>query len=280
MLKRLKHRLLLIKWLISQKKSNFDFVAEAFISVAARWHGEIDPIRTYLAMFSVLRLANFKGRIVEFGGGYSTVFASGFINIAIKDITSVDFNPSKYDRILNSSRNAERFLSGINSKPRVSVTLQEVHESLQALLTFLDANQGLVLSASLARFGYKKDFELNQLSQDFTSHPSYKMETGFYSKFDAVSGSGFCREIIEEKLQFDAYFFDCGEISSIAEFWLLKDHMKNGDFVLLHDIYYPKSIKNFLVACYLCVDPDWKVIFEDNSSAQGGLVARKVVGKQ
>ena len=52
--------------------------------------------------------------------------------------------------------------------------------------------------------------------------------------------------------------------------------MKCGSYALLHDIYYPKSIKNFLVAIYLELDDSWEILYLDNASPQGGLVAIKL----
>ena len=70
-------------------------------------------------------------------------------------------------------------------------------------------------------------------------------------------------------------FLDCGEISSTAEFTILEPLLPVGGYILLHDIYFPKSIKNYLVATFLKLSENWDVIYIDRISSQGGLVAKK-----
>lgn len=52
--------------------------------------------------------------------------------------------------------------------------------------------------------------------------------------------------------------------------------IKIGGFALLHDIYYPKSVKNFLVAGLIAVSEDWEIVYTDTVSQQGALVAKRV----
>ena len=74
----------------------------------------------------------------------------------------------------------------------------------------------------------------------------------------------------------DAVFLDCGEASSLAEFIALENSLLSGSYVLLHDIHFPKSIKNFLLATLLSLDPAWEILYQDSISKQGGMVARKL----
>ena len=101
-------------------------------------------------------------------------------------------------------------------------------------------------------------------------------EVNFYKNFNAMTGEGACAEVAKSGVNVDAVFFDCGEASSLAEFLALERSFKQGSYVLLHDIYYPKSIKNFLLAALLTLDPSWEVIYQDTVSDQGGMVAIKV----
>ncbi len=74
----------------------------------------------------------------------------------------------------------------------------------------------------------------------------------------------------------DAVFFDCGEFSSMLEWEKLKDRIRPGGLALFHDIYFPKSVKNFLVCAALAADPAWEVLYRDASTPQGFLAARRL----
>ena len=275
-LKYFKHRLLIISWLLRKPKTNFDFITSAFTSVAVRWDGEIDPITTYLGMYDTLRRQKFQGKFIEFGGGFSTILASTFLKIPNSSITSVDFNPRKYHRILNSTRNSKLFLSRINCVRDLTVSFEQVDTCLNGILKALEEFETTCVTKALKSYGYQADFDRYEIQSAFRQHDAFIIEREFYVQLDAMSGRRLCSSLVENERTSEAYFFDCGEISSIAEFWLLLPLMRQGDYVLLHDIIYPKSIKNFLVATYLTVCKDWEILYLDKSTPQGGLVARKI----
>ena len=98
------------------------------------------------------------------------------------------------------------------------------------------------------------------------SHQAYIEDSKFYKSQSYESGFGYCHELVKEKFKADAIFFDCGEISSVAEWVILSDAISIGGYALLHDIYYPKSIKNFLVATYIELSSDWEIIYRNSVS--------------
>jgi hypothetical protein len=56
---------------------------------------------------------------------------------------------------------------------------------------------------------------------------------------------------------------------------LLKDRIEVSGYAIFHDIYYPKSIKNFLVCCMVELSDDWEFVYTDTITPQGGAVAVK-----
>ena len=57
------------------------------------------------------------------------------------------------------------------------------------------------------------------------------------------------RYIFKETQKYPDFFFcDTGEYCGLSEWNIVKDVMSIGSKIALHDIYYPKSIKNFKVA--------------------------------
>lgn len=275
-LKNFKHKLYIYWWSIKKPQTHLDFLASAYLSLCARWTGEIQPVLTYVGMFDTLRRLEFQGTILELGGGYSTILAANHLNISPKSLTSVDVNPQKYDRILNSRRAAEKFLSSIDNISMLTIRFEEIDIALSEIMLFLDSMDIQIVNAALSSFGYEKSFEPSELINSFKQHQSFSEELKFYENNSSGGQKYFCTDFVGRCTEFDAYFFDCGEISSIAEFCLLEKIMSKGNFVLLHDIMYPKSIKNFLVATYVVVSEHWEVLYLDRQTPQGGLVARKV----
>ncbi|MDP7195252.1 MAG: hypothetical protein QF864_03550 [SAR202 cluster bacterium] len=101
-------------------------------------------------------------------------------------------------------------------------------------------------------------------------------EKAFYRTFDKVEKKGFVDKILENNIEYDFIFFDCGELSSLVEWVLLENQIKIGGYSILHDIYFPKSIKNFLVASFINISKDWEVAYKDSSTTQGMLVAKEL----
>ena len=222
--KYLKHRLLILFWHLRKPKSNWDFISRALTSVAVRWEGETDPIITYLAMFEALRKNKFKGTLIEFGGGFSTILAPTFLKIPSDSITSVDFNPQKYHRILSSRTATKSFLNRIDFQSQITVSLAEVNTCLQEITEALEQTDSKPINTALSTFGYNNKFNRERLINDFQSHPSYMEEVHFYNQHAATSGQKFCSNLAASQTRYNAYFFDCGEISSVAEFWICKEN--------------------------------------------------------
>lgn len=283
----LKHRLQLVISGLSTKSTPLDFYGEAVKSMAGRWHGEMPPLTTYHALFDVLRQREFVGNFLELGGGYSTVLARTLFDDEKVNITSVDFYPAKYLQILNSKKNSQNFLKNIDSINKVTVSFDEVEKALVEVIDRLLSFDLLSLRESILKFvsaGSSAD-EIGALIdkkdrqgiyREITEHMGFINEIPFYENSDAMSGEGACRHIANSGIAIDAVFLDCGEASSLAEFVALEGSLKSGSYVLLHDIYFPKSIKNFLLAALFTLSPEWEVIYQDKVSEQGGVVAVKL----
>ena len=80
---------------------------------------------------------------------------------------------------------------------------------------------------------------------------------------------------MEQDFNTDAIFFDCEEESSVGGY-LMWETIRISVFALLHDIYYPKSIKNFLVATYIDISPNCSILYRDSHSIQGALIVQRV----
>ena len=277
------HTLIYWRWKLGGRKTPQDFYAESVVSIAARWEGEVDPLLTYTAMYDVLRQRKFSGSFWELGGGYSTILAPLSLRIPMSKIHSVDFNPDKYDRILNSAWKKRNFLKAINLYSEITVSYQQVEESLLEIAERLtkysleDVLRAVGLFAGDSFSSCNDKAQLKELMlNSFREHPNAHDEKAFYDFFDAPCGEKLCSRLVSSQTRMDVLFLDCGELSSIAEFILLEPLVPVGGFILLHDIFYPKSIKNYLVATLLELSEEWEVLYKDEASPQGGLVAIRV----
>lgn len=280
----LRHKLLLMKWVFSRSSTDLDFLGEAWLSCVANYRTEHDPIKSYELMFEAMRQRGFSGRMLELGGGYSTVVFNSVFTGTGASILSVDVNPSKYDFILNSRKCADRFLGSIDRVDELTVNLEDARWGIVSIIEELMSypNDQVVLAVS--KF-IDDEHELqnvvkllstsskSSLVEIVEQHANYISDLKFYESRPLEAG--YCRKVVNESKVFDAIFFDCGELSSNAEWLLLKDSIPKGGFVLLHDVFFPKSIKNFLVAAYIELSDEWTVICTDMRSSQGALLALK-----
>lgn len=283
-----RHRIKIFLWLINKKSTPLDFLGEAVVSISARWQTELNPFLSYVGMFDVLRQRNFSGKFLELGGGFSTVLLTNILNIEPKLITSVDLNPSKYNWILNSPQNRTIFLSMINNVQRPTVALEEVFLGLETIRIKLSMHEkdklisalNKYITSDIASSEYVAEciFSKNgdALKRLLTEHHAYEEDLKFYKSCNYEEGSGFCTDLVMAGYKADAIFFDCGEVSSVGEWAILEETFQVGSYALFHDIYYPKSIKNFLIVSYLDLSDDWEIVYIDSSSLQGALVAIKI----
>ena len=79
-----------------------------------------------------------------------------------------------------------------------------------------------------------------------------------------------------ENESIDIVYFDSGEFSSVLEFNKLEKFLKVGSILVLQDILFPKSIKSFLIGSFLVMSPNYQIIWQDNTTPQGILVAKKI----
>ena len=97
---------------------------------------------------------------------------------------------------------------------------------------------------------------------EFDFSPTHQLSNGLLAQ---VIGGG----------EADAVFLDSGEFSSLPEWEIVAGKLRVGGYVILHDIFFPKSFKNWLVCAAITVSSDWRVIYIDRSTPQGLMVARR-----
>ena len=73
----------------------------------------------------------------------------------------------------------------------------------------------------------------------------------------------------------DLVFLDSGEFSSMPEWEIVVSRLRPGGYVILHDIFFPKSFKNWLVCGAILANPAYETLYIDRSTPQGLMVAQK-----
>lgn len=73
----------------------------------------------------------------------------------------------------------------------------------------------------------------------------------------------------------DFYFSDCGEYCGYPEWLIIKEKIAEGGIFAAHDIYYPKSIKNFKVVEEIENSNEW-IVLEKTNTKQGMFIAMKL----
>ena len=287
-LKYIKHRLLLFIHRFSSKVTYEDALGEALEGVAGRWHGEIDPVFSYLVMMDYLKQSGTKGEALELGGGYSTVLFCQLVDRLGLKLETVDINPEKYLRILPRKKTRDYVFSRVQRIDQLTVSLEEIESAYgQYLQTAMSQYSDEEFYAVLNKYTRYKDVnsaeELRrivgtrgELAKSLLELPEFESEKSFYSENNALTGVGYCRQLVAANKKYDFIFFDCGEYSSLAEWAAMEGSIKIGGYALLHDIYYPKSVKNFLVATLIDLSQKWEIVYVDKVSAQGCLVAKKL----
>jgi len=78
-----------------------------------------------------------------------------------------------------------------------------------------------------------------------------------------------------ENRKLDFYFGDSGEYCGLAEWNIVKDLLAVDGWIALHDIYYPKSSKNFQVYDAIRKSDNWQIYLKTNTKA-GLVIAKKI----
>ncbi len=115
-----------------------------------------------------------------------------------------------------------------------------------------------------------------QLLDMFSTKRNFDNEIAFMAAAESRGESGVINKLIAKGRSWDLIFFDSGELSSMIEWTMLKDRIEIGGFAAFHDILFPKSIKNIIPCAAVMADPDWDVVFLDDSSKQGLLIAKRL----
>jgi hypothetical protein len=146
------------------------------------------------------------------------VLAPLSLGLAWDQIYSVDFNPDKYHRILNSRKHAKSFLSKINLMSKITVSLEQIEHSVNLICDRLGALEVESSQQALTKYEYQIPMQdigagewKSKILRDFWAHIGVNSERKFYDRFDAITEPELCSEIAADGPEVDALFLNCGE---------------------------------------------------------------------
>lgn len=263
---------------------------------------ERDVFEEYLYAFSFLFYNSNIKQIVEIGAGHSTLVFSLLAKRTGCEVKTIDMNPQSMinklrnrllvddvvqnikfikgtsisnNDLLSFYKNGVRSINGIN-----------ITEVMKYVDSFIDLKMDnrkepkvkLALGIeNLNSLSFSNDFDTDKLfSTEFLE---------IYRSLDEDDEFSFCEEnnltegalaSLFEDSQVDMVFLDSGEFSSLVEWEIVSKNLRIGGYVYLHDIFFPKSYKNWLVCASIKASKDWEVLYINSTTPQGMMLAKKV----
>ena len=293
------------KKLVGVEKSDwpsyFDYQLNSIIGALYKQLSETDPsefdvLNQYIQLLNYLRQIPGECVGLELGSGVSTVLLGKLISERGGILYSVDYDRERMPRLLGGAtvRHLSKYVRFLTGSTVTAESLKTVYFDEQYRSASTLAN---ITPSSLQRFirEYRGNYHellprarrdsVAEISQLFFRNGSFTVPVEILNRdrlLDEINRvaaqdvTGVLNELLEDGVLFDFVFFDSGEHSSLAEWLCLKEHVKAGGLIALHDIYYPKSAKNFIVAADVSADPKYQIAYIDQTTPQGLLIARRV----
>ena len=250
--------------------------------------------------FQYAQAANFTANlnplknVLEIGRGYSTMLLA-FLKKPETKMFSIDAKPiENYDiaEPLGFIKNNVEFINGF------TVTDAEIRSFYngESKDNFLDTDASAIKKAILEYIRpssgeYTQALGLNASSNNFAGACLDKLFDGQKlrcmgalfpeiltreMRYAETKGPGVLDGLLKKVDVFDSVFLDCGEFSSMIEWMKVKDQIRKHGLAIFHDIYFPKSVKNFLICAAVRASKDWEILYQDATTPQGLIIARRV----
>jgi len=261
---------------------------------------EKEVFLSYLKGFSILFFDTTVKNIVEIGGGQSTAIFSMMAERFNCKVNVIDMNPEAIKNKVKNEVLCENIFENVNFYRGVSISRSDLdgyydqklmdiggvpfQQVIEMACEFIDTIMDGRKEASVL-----KALEIDSL--DVANFQKYLIKEGRFpeellnifrntnDEFDflptAETSNGLLSEILDHN-DIDVVFLDSGEFSSLPEWEIVSKKLRVGGYVILHDIFFPKSFKNWLVCASITASSNWNAIYHDRSTPQGLMVARKV----
>jgi len=260
--------------------------------------------QTIMTFSSILAFQPKPVTIVEIGVGLSTLVISDLISRRKDGSKLISYDIRGKDAFVENTRelkiDIDRCLKSIDFRKEATCTYEELtsfymssqstvakmgHEQLlKGLDRFVDwsmDDRRLLMVERLLGLENKTTL-INDLRNFFLdnglfSSSLFDLYRSNDCEFEWLKGYqsevNFERSLKNQKI--DIVYLDSGEFSSVLEFNKLEKYLEPGSILVVQDILFPKSIKSFLIGAFLIGSTDYQILWQDNTTPQGVLVAVK-----
>lgn len=280
-----------------------DGIREAFFGDLELSQHQYYNFLTYLKLCD---FAYYNGcrSVLEIGAGYSTAIWAEYAKRTGAEITSVDGNFDLLEKRVGGTRHEQKIDENVDLIEGVSVEPDEIREFYSEIREKLGGVEVTRFADDIDRFARvegapidrvrridslapKRNWSVSDLivSKGELDFPDEFVNTYVFwqksldehlSMLKGAQRTGVVNRLSEDHDGWDLIWFDSGEVSSMIEWDKFKDCIKPGGLAAFHDVFFPKSMKNFVVGACLLNDPDWEVLLVDDSTKQGLIVARRI----
>jgi hypothetical protein len=211
-------------------------------------------------------------------------------------------NPESITLKLRSQIDTEDTLKNISFSKGVSISTDEIRKfyengfdkigtisfelAVKSTTDFIETTMDPRRLEKVNRFlnieKFDKDSLIKKILSDKTILPEFidvyrtdGDELGFHKKNNIEQFNPLLKKIMDEE-NIDVVFLDSGEFSSLPKWEIIEPRLRICGYVILHDIFFPKSFKNWLVAGSIMAISNYIVLFIDESTPKGLMVAEKI----
>lgn len=264
---------------------------------------EKEVFLSYLRGFSILFFDPAVKNIVEIGGGQSTAIFSLMVERFGCKVSAIDMNPEAIKNKVRSAELCDKIYKNVSFLRGVSISRSDLesyyernldyiggvpfNEVIRAAGEFVETSMDGRKEPSVLNALHISRLDVSLLETAIVNNGKFRQSLlDIYrnkdDEFDflptAQTSNGLLAETLDQS-EVDAVFLDSGEFSSLPEWEIVSKKLRVGGYVILHDIFFPKSFKNWLVCASIRANPRWKTIYLDRSTPQGLMVAKKGPGK-
>lgn len=262
---------------------------------------EYRNFRTYLKVCDFAHYFNCSS-ILEIGAGYSTAIWAEYARSNGSNVTSVDIDFDLLERRVGDTKHERAVHEHVNLIEGASIfpeELKQFYSNRHSVFSGVEvaefdedldhfsraqgapANKKNVVNRFASSWNWSvEDLIVSDGEMYFPERllDSYVSQDGFEAHLEAFDTAARVSVLddIKDQAEWDLIWFDSGEISSMVEWSKLKRYIEPGGLAAFHDIFFPKSMKNFVICTSLLHDPKWEVLLVDASTRQGLLVARRI----
>lgn len=262
--------------------------------------------RSFSTYLGIIQFAFYAGcmNVLELGAGLSTLLFASYAKMTGAKVYSVDLDFGPMYTYANTAKNRTLIQNHVQLSQGLSVRPEQIYTFYEQEHPTLVGIPGHQIEPFLKYFyqsceerqyrAIKKQFGRNSRLPDlfvtksgglffprnildlYCEHGDFDREITYLTGEMAPYPDSVLEQLHDDAGNWDLVFFDSGELSSIVEWIDVEKHIKEGGLAVFHDIYFPKSIKNAVVSACISAHPGWQVLYVEDRTPQGLLIAKKV----